>query len=457
MTTRRLIALALVIGGLTVSVAAAATSHRPDPSITGFAFSPRTFAVTTTASGASAARPVTTIRFRLSRAAARVSISVARVLQGRKVGRRCVKPSPRLSKRRACARRVFVGTLTQRNVGAGSRTLGFSGRLHGRALARGRYVATITAVDGRRHRSTPRRTTITVVAAGGSSPAPPTAAGFPPTAAGFPTPSTTGVPAGWTPKHTTSGDLTVTTPGAVVDGELVTGTLFVHARNVTIRNSWIYGSINNQAFAGNVGIDYGGMLVEDTDIGPPSGAGGAPFPGILVAGYTARRVHIHNIAEGFRVADFNDSGAPVADRQVVIQDSYVHLERGDCSHNDGIQGYGEPPRTIIDHNTIDTTASGPDCTTGAIFIGNDNADLITVTNNLLLGGGITLRLGGPGANGPGGTYDHVSGNRIVNDSWGYGPVYVGQCSVVQDWSQNSVVTVDASYRVTSTVRPLNSC
>lgn len=408
---RLLFLLLLLVLACAAGVIATATA-RERPAVTGFAFSPATFTVTRTP----AAGRATTIRFRLSARAARVRIAVARLQPGRRA----------------------VGAIVRRDVGRGRVALPFGGSVGGRELAPGRYRATIVATDRGGGRSKPRRTTFRVVRAATS-----------PT--GFPNASNTGVPAGWTPKHTTNGDLTITTPGRVLDGELVTGDLLVRARNVTIRNSRVYGSVSNQQFSGGVGVNLGGLLIEDTDVGPPSGTGGASFPAVLVAGYTARRVHIHNVAEGFRVADFNDSGAPAQDRQVVIEDSYVHLERGDCSHNDGIQGFGEPPRTIIRHNTIDTRAAGTDCTTGALFIGNDNPDRITVTNNLLAGGGFTMRLG------PGGTYDHVSGNRIVDDSWGFGPVHVENCATVGDWSDNAVVTVDSAYRVTSTVRRLDTC
>jgi hypothetical protein len=446
MRRKRLLMPLLVLVALVgmASVIATALARRQRPSVTGFAFAPRAFSVTSAPSAASAASGSgTRILVRTSRRVARIAIDVARPLPGRRAGGRCVRPAARLRARRPCTRHVSVGSITLRSPRTRAVTLLFGGRVRGRLLAPGRYRATVVATNGGGRRSRPRRATFTVVPA--------------PSAAGFPNAANTGVPAGWTPRHTTNGDLTITTPGTVVDGELVTGNLLVHARDVTIRNSWVYGSINNQQFSGDVGVVNGGLLIEDTDVGPPSGTGGPPFPAILVAGYTARRVHVHNLAEGFRVADFNESGAPTQDRQVVIEDSYVHIERGDCSHNDGIQGFGEPPRTIIDHNTIDTTASGPDCTTGALFIGNDNASLITVTNNLFAGGGFTMRIGGPGPDGPGGTYDRVAGNRVVDRTWGFGPVRVDDCATVADWSDNRVVTVDAEYRVVSTVRALDDC
>jgi hypothetical protein len=41
---------------------------------------------------------------------------------------------------------------------------------------------------------------------------------------------------------------------------------------------------------------------------------------------------------------------------------------------------------------------------------------------------------------------------VVNNTWDYGAYETeGQCSPVSDWSDNQIVTIDASYNVTSTV------
>ena len=439
-------ALAVTLGGVATVIATA--TARDSPAVSGFRFSPATFSVTDAPSAAAAAGGRgTTIRFRVAGRAVTTTVAIARRLSGRRArSGRCVKPAASLRRRPACVRYAGVGRFTRTGSRTGRVAMVFSGRVGRRALVPGRYRATIVVRDSRRRRSTPRHATFTVIAAGATSPTP--------AASSFPNAANTGVPAGWKPRHTTNGDLTIRTPGTVLDGELVTGTLHVNARNVTVRNSWIYGSVDNQSSAG---FDYGGMVIEDSDVGPPSGEGGEPFPAVLVAGYTMTRVHVHNVAEGPRVAAFNNPSVPDSSQTVVIRDSLIQIVRGSCSHNDGIQGFGEPPRAIISHNTIDTRGAGPDCTTGALFIGNDNPDLVTVTDNLMAGGGYTMRLDANGRNGPGGRYDHVTGNRIISDSWGYGPVHVDDCGTVADWADNSVVTVDSDYRVTSTVRALHDC
>jgi hypothetical protein len=440
--------LALAVAGIATVIATATARDRP--AVSGFTFSPRTFSVTTAPSAAAAAAGRgTTIRFRVSGRAVTSTVSVSRQLSGRRArSGRCVRSTASLRRRAACVRYVGAGRFTRRGSRTGRVAMVFSGRVGRHALVPGRYRATIVVRDSHRRRSAARHATFTVIA---SAPAPSPA---PAPAAGFPNASNTGVPAGWRPSHTTNGDLTIRTPGTVLDGELVTGSLHVNARDVTIRNSWVYGSINNQS---SQGFDYGGMLIQDSDVGPPSGQGGETFPAILVAGYTMERVHVHNFSEGPRVAAFNNPSVPASSQTIVIRDSLIQIVRGTCSHNDGIQGFGEPPRAIVSHNTIDARAAGPDCTTGALFIGNDNPDFLTVTDNLLAGGGFTMRIDGPGSDGPGGTYDHVTGNKIVDDSWGFGPVHVDDCRTVADWSNNSVVTIDSNYNVTSTVRALHDC
>jgi hypothetical protein len=93
------------------------------------------------------AAPVgTTFRFTLNRAAS-VRIAFARQARGLRSGRRCVRPSRRLrrSGARRCTRRVAVRPALTRASRAGANSVPFSGRIGQRALAPGRYVATLTA------------------------------------------------------------------------------------------------------------------------------------------------------------------------------------------------------------------------------------------------------------------------------------------------------------------------
>lgn len=105
----------------------------------------------------------TAFRFSLDRAAT-VTVALSRPAAGRKVGRACRKPTRKLRKKRACTRWVAAGTLTRRGLAAGRRSLAFSGRVGRRALAPGRYRATLTASNAA-GRSRPVTLAFTVVRA----------------------------------------------------------------------------------------------------------------------------------------------------------------------------------------------------------------------------------------------------------------------------------------------------
>jgi Bacterial TSP3 repeat len=261
---------------------------------------------------------------------------------------------------------------------------------------------------------------------------PPSAAPAPSSA--FPTPATTGVPDGWRPSATHNGTLTVSQAGTQINGMLVTGSIEVRAPNVTIRNSRVYGRIYNQAN----NTMYNGLLVEDTEIGPDSGNNNQTAGSLGSGGYVARRVHIHNSTEGFRVGGFNYSRGVAG--PVVIQDSFVDLDdNGSCAHADGVQEFDWGPRLDINHNTIDMRNVG--CSTAPIYL--NNAGPKTVTNNLIMGGSYSLRLHG------GGSYEAVAGNRLVQGAWDHGPVLVDSCTGIANWSDNRLVNIDAAYNITT--------
>ena len=158
----------------------------------------------------------------------------------------------------------------------------------------------------------------------------------------FPTQATTGVPAGWTPAQVVNGTYRITTPGAVVQDLQVNGSIEVAAPNVTIRRVEVVGGgIDN--FAGPT--CQSGLVVEDTTIRRGTGTTRATDPPALGAGgYTARRVEIDGLPEGFRVG-----GRVAGCGPVVIESSWASVVRPDeCGdwHGDGIQGYRGPALTV---------------------------------------------------------------------------------------------------------------
>jgi hypothetical protein len=87
----------------------------------------------------------TTLSFSLSEAAT-VKIAVQRRRAGRRKGARCVAPTKKLRKAKTCTRYVTLGTLTKSGR-AGTNKVTFTGRLRGKALARGTYRFSLTATD----------------------------------------------------------------------------------------------------------------------------------------------------------------------------------------------------------------------------------------------------------------------------------------------------------------------
>ena len=150
----------------------------------------------------------------------------------------------------------------------------------------------------------------------------------------FPSAATTGVPAG-TNLTVHQGDLTVSTPGAVIDGVEVRGLLIVNAPNVVIKNSRILGRAvdNHVGLVSNVrsGLPF---TIQDSEI-----SGSVPSPyinGIFGSAFTAIRVDISGVIDPIRVIGGD----------VEIRDSWLHdnlhyeqdpLWNGTPSHSDSIQ------------------------------------------------------------------------------------------------------------------------
>jgi hypothetical protein len=262
----------------------------------------------------------------------------------------------------------------------------------------------------------------------------------------YPTAACTGVPAG-TSLTTHNGGLVVTTPGQVIDGLRITGTVDIRAHDVVIRNSEIRGHVFNDS----TGTRYR-FTIEDSAVAPAVGCSSWGNGAIGVSDYTARRVRVSGFPDGFRVAGSN----------ILIENSLVTL----CSanpedHSDGIQAYGAAGGTniVIRHNTIDQRAVTNGAATAPIFVPNDgdrqgNQNVtVSITDNLLAGGGYSLRLYG---NLPF-SAPAVTGNKIVDRSWAYGPVDV-TCSNIGTWAGNATVTYDwARGRIVDEVRALDDC
>jgi hypothetical protein len=252
-----------------------------------------------------------------------------------------------------------------------------------------------------------------------------------PAATGFPTAATAGVPAGWTPKTTRTGDYTITTAGAVIEDLRVTnGNILVRAPNVTLRRVELLGGIIHNE--GNNGC-HNGLVIEDTSIGKAPGqtTRDSDWSVVMVGGYTARNVKITGVPEGFRVG-----GDSVGCGPVVIEDSYAEIVRPDvCGdwHGDGLQGYDGPALTV--RNTVLKLDVTQGCgATSPYFYPSGQGNTSAVIDGLVVdGGGFPFRQGTPGS---------VKGLHIVEGSWVYGPISVA-CNLLSTW-QASVSTLNAA-------------
>ncbi|WP_157961408.1 calcium-binding protein [Microvirga flavescens] len=227
------------------------------------------------------------------------------------------------------------------------------------------------------------------------------------TLAGFPDANSTGVPSGVTLTPST-GDLTITTPGTVIDARDIKGTVWILAPNVTIQNS----RITATDWTG-VWIKPGvtGTVIKDSEIqnigSSVDGANG------IVGSGTFLRNDISHIENGFNI-----------NGPSVIQDNYIHdmyapnVRIGTVwggPHYDGIEINGG--RDIyVKHNTV-INDNGQ---TSAVMIDNDAGAInnIQVDGNYLAGGGYTVYSDGS-FNGSAITGVSFTNNYLGEGYWGY--------------------------------------
>ncbi|MCZ7525046.1 MAG: right-handed parallel beta-helix repeat-containing protein [Acidimicrobiia bacterium] len=171
-----------------------------------------------------------------------------------------------------------------------------------------------------------------------------------------------------------SGPLTISTPGAVIENVDVNGAITVHAPNVTIRNFRASNIVQEGA---------GGMVLEDGEVHGfnDPGFGG---DGIVWADFTARRVDVHHVHDGFK-----------AHGDVLIESTWVHdlnarrgpgAGAGGYSHNDCVQ-VSSGSNIVLRNSRFERCGLN-----AAVFIDADQGpiDNVLVENNFIDGGGFTL-------------------------------------------------------------------
>ncbi|MFS0885284.1 hypothetical protein [Aeromicrobium sp. 179-A 4D2 NHS] len=243
----------------------------------------------------------------------------------------------------------------------------------------------------------------------------------------FPTRANTGTPAGWTPTRTINGDHVVTTPGAVVqDIRIVGGRLDVRAPNVTIRRVEIQSGQIRNVFNRQCA---NGLIIEDTTI--RRGTFDIGQPAIEFGGYTARRVKIDGPSEGFRVGGKEyGCGEVTIDRSFASIDAYAGCDRPDNGidwHGDAVQGYNGAKVTVRDSTLLLNPT--PYCLgNSAFFYPNQGNTSAVIDNVVMAGGGFVFRMETPGS---------VTGLKVVDDTWRYGPSHNTTCSAGLTWATDN--------------------
>ncbi|GAA0924840.1 DUF4082 domain-containing protein [Nonomuraea longicatena] len=256
----------------------------------------------------------------------------------------------------------------------------------------------------------------------------PTRTVTPPPLAGFPDASNTG-PTTTSFRKIKGGE--IKEHGAVFDGVEVTDSFDVYANNVTFRNCRIitkgYWAIKLRPGFSNLTVEnceIASNRKDKLDIGIWNGGNGQ---------MTVRRNDIHST-----------SNAAIMAASGLIEDNYIHdlwqAEPGD--HTDGIQTNGNsgPNKLVIKHNTV----LNPERQTSAIILSAVFGPIhdVTVTDNLLAGGGYCI-YGGAKHNGhPYSPYnvvikDNVFSKRLFGRCGFYGPTaYFDSAASGNVWSGN---------------------
>jgi hypothetical protein len=217
-------------------------------------------------------------------------------------------------------------------------------------------------------------------------------------ACGYPSADNTGVPPGTQLRP--SGDLTVKTPGQVINGLKVNGSIEIAANNVTVENTEV---AEASACCMGIAIDpgvTGTVLKYDTIHGTDSGSGSLSMSVYNESGDQLTMDHVQSYN-----ADRILQGAGTVQNSYCLDNADIPSEHYDCIYYGGGDG-----KLVVNHNTL----LNPHSQTSAVFPINDFGNLteVQITNNVLAGGGYTLYGGTSGSNGSVTGPETVENNRF---------------------------------------------
>ncbi|WP_146845946.1 right-handed parallel beta-helix repeat-containing protein [Cellulomonas terrae] len=229
-----------------------------------------------------------------------------------------------------------------------------------------------------------------------------------------PGPGNTGVPNGTVlTRH--NGDLTISTPGAVVSGLDIYGFVKVTAPNVTIKNSIIRGAATNvQRALLSSTSDTASVTIQDSELFAASPSGW--IDGIRGWNFTATRVNIHHVIDAAHIYGNN----------VTIQGSWLHdnlhyevdpAQNNTPSHDDSIQIQKGSGIKIVGNSISGAFNTGIQFTQDQGIVSN-----VTVDRNWADGGGCTVNLAEKGK-GP------FQGVVITNNTFGR-DTKVANCAII---------------------------
>ena len=230
-----------------------------------------------------------------------------------------------------------------------------------------------------------------------------------PSACGYPDESNTGVPPGT--RLAPSGGITITKAGTVLSGMDVHGSITVDANDVTIRNTRV---TTAGATGHNIVIEagIGGTVIEDTTLRGTDAAANAIQYSVQNIGTDSTR--------GIRLDMFNCTTCWAGPGTLV--DSYAITNAViPGSHYGAVYSGGRAGPLVIEHDTL----LNPHDQTATVFAGNDYGDQtgLTISGNLLAGGGYLIYGGAYGPKGATTKRVSITNNRFSNFYWPHGGHY----------------------------------
>ena len=240
----------------------------------------------------------------------------------------------------------------------------------------------------------------------------------------YPNGTNTGVSAGvkLTPYN---GTLTLSTPGQVVSGLIISNGVQINASNVTLENCII--DISNSG-GWNIGVKGGltGVNIENCEIVGAGLAGPVGTYGIYVQGNSQVTINADNIHDV-------GQGVVMNDGQITLENTYIHdLNAGSGTHYEDVGYFGAATSGNFSFLMQNNTFINQNNQTAAVFLQNYFGPLnnVTMNNNILVGGDYTIYVDGSAG---GGAVSNISitNNHLGTGIYGYtdfagsSPVFTG--------------------------------